>query len=97
MKRCPQCNRVETDNALVYCRVDGTALITESGSIIGDANTAKSGSTPDSSEIETSVLPHRTDASFNRPTTPTTVLPQTQTPGTRRELSKLKFEKRLGA
>lgn len=27
MKRCPQCNRVETDEALKFCRVDGTALI----------------------------------------------------------------------
>ena len=25
MKRCPQCNRVETDNALVFCRVDPQA------------------------------------------------------------------------
>ena len=27
MKRYPQCNRVETDEALKFCRVDGTALI----------------------------------------------------------------------
>ena len=27
MKRCPQCNRVETDDALAYCRVDGALLI----------------------------------------------------------------------
>ncbi|HEV2835726.1 MAG TPA: tetratricopeptide repeat protein [Pyrinomonadaceae bacterium] len=27
MKRCPQCNRVETDDALVFCRVDGSSLI----------------------------------------------------------------------
>jgi TolB-like protein/Tfp pilus assembly protein PilF len=27
MKRCPQCNRVETDETLKFCRVDGTALI----------------------------------------------------------------------
>lgn len=30
MKRCPQCNRVETDDALTFCRVDGTPLIRES-------------------------------------------------------------------
>ena len=29
MKRCPQCNRVETDEALKFCRVDGTVLITD--------------------------------------------------------------------
>ena len=27
MKRCPQCNRVETDEALKFCRADGTALV----------------------------------------------------------------------
>jgi len=27
MKRCPQCNRVETDEALKFCRVDGTPLV----------------------------------------------------------------------
>lgn len=27
MKRCPQCNRVETDDALVFCRVDGSSLV----------------------------------------------------------------------
>jgi adenylate cyclase len=30
MKRCPQCNRVETDDLLAFCRVDGTRLITDS-------------------------------------------------------------------
>jgi Tol biopolymer transport system component len=27
MKRCPQCNRVETDEALKFCRTDGTPLV----------------------------------------------------------------------
>src|SRR5437660_1218988 len=30
MKRCPQCNRVETDDTLAFCRADGTRLIDES-------------------------------------------------------------------
>ena len=30
MKRCPQCNRVESDEALKFCRVDGAVLIEES-------------------------------------------------------------------
>ena len=30
MKRCPQCNRIETDDALAFCRVDGTRWITDS-------------------------------------------------------------------
>ncbi len=29
MKRCPQCNRVETDDALAFCRADGTRLIAD--------------------------------------------------------------------
>ncbi|HEV2835226.1 MAG TPA: hypothetical protein VGW58_07910 [Pyrinomonadaceae bacterium] len=31
MKRCPQCNRVETDDSLLFCRADGTPLVAESG------------------------------------------------------------------
>jgi|SRR5437667_2359425 len=90
MKRCLQCNRVETDDALVFCRADGTALIIDSGSISGDAGTAKSDSAAVSSEIETNILPHVTDASISRPTAQTSVLPASQTPGTTRELSKPK-------
>ena len=32
MKRCPQCNRVETDEALKFCRVDGATLHYDAGS-----------------------------------------------------------------
>src|SRR6185436_7087181 len=46
-----------------------------------------------SSEIETSVLPHRTDADINRPTAPTTVLPATEPSTTTRELAKPKRRK----
>src|SRR5262245_23579835 len=88
MKRCPQCNRVETDDTLAFCRADGTALITDSGSIGGDAGTAKFGSAPVSSEIETSILPHRDDADISRSTGPTTVLPAPATPGAVGGLSK---------
>lgn len=89
MKRCPQCNRVENDDALVFCRTDGTALISESGPVSAEAGTAKLGSAPGSSEIETSILPHAsTTPEINRPTGPTTALPAQQMPGTTRELSK---------
>ena len=27
MRRCPQCNRLEPDNALLFCRTDGTRLV----------------------------------------------------------------------
>lgn len=82
MKHCPQCNRVESDDALAFCRVDGTALISESGSITGDAGTVKCGFAPVSSEIGTSILPQRTNADISRPTAPTTVLPAQPTGAT---------------
>jgi len=63
MKRCPQCHRVETDEALKFCRVDGATLIDESSSL---------------GEVHTSILPHNTNANVGRATAPTTVLPSTQ-------------------
>src|SRR5882672_6735469 len=35
MKRCPQCNRSETDEILAFCRLDGTALVNRGQSIFG--------------------------------------------------------------
>jgi TolB-like protein/Tfp pilus assembly protein PilF len=90
MKRCPQCNRIENDDALVFCRADGTALVSDSDSINGEAGTAKFGSGGVSSEIETSILPHLTDASINRATAPTTILEASGTSGTTGELNKPK-------
>jgi hypothetical protein len=87
MKRCPQCNRVETDEGLVYCRVDGAALVSES-SVADDANTKEFGSSAVSSEIATSILPHRTDAKIKHATAPTTVLSAQQPPATTQPLSK---------
>jgi TolB-like protein/Tfp pilus assembly protein PilF len=88
MKRCPACKRIENDDALAFCRADGTALVSESGSVGGDSGTAEFGSRSVSSEIETSILPHTTDASINRGT-PTTVLPAQPT-GTTSALGKPK-------
>jgi len=90
MKRCPQCNRVENDDTLAFCRADGTALVSDSGLIGGEADTAKFGSGGVSSEIQTDILPHLTDASINRATAPTTVLEASQPSGTTRELNKPK-------
>ena len=98
MKRCPQCNRVETGDTLAFCRADGTALINDSGSVSADAGTVKFASGPVSSEIETSVLPQViTDAGINRPTAPTTVLPTPLTGENTRALSKLKRRKAITA
>jgi TolB-like protein/Tfp pilus assembly protein PilF len=91
MKRCPQCNRLEPDDTLGYCRVDGTALIGGSGPVSAEAGTVKFVSAPVSSEIETSVLPHTsTSPEINRPTASTTVLPAQQPPGATQELAKPK-------
>ena len=94
MKRCPQCNRVETDDALVFCRADGTALTSDSGSFSTEAGTAKLSSAPGASETETSILPPEvTDAGMSRPTGPTSVLDRQQTIGRTRELNKTKRRK----
>src|SRR5260370_28822430 len=90
MKRCPQCNRLEPDDRLGYCRADGTVLISDSGSFSGEVGTMKFGSAPVSSEIETSVLPYTTTApAIDRATGPTTLMPA-QTLGTTHELRKPK-------
>jgi TolB-like protein/Tfp pilus assembly protein PilF len=75
MKRCPQCHRVESDQALKFCRVDGATLVSESPGLADEAETAQLGAAPVSSEIETSVLRNRTDSSISRATATTTVLP----------------------
>ena len=75
MKRCPQCNRVETDDALAFCRVDGATLVSDSSSIDTEAGTVKLGSGSVRGEVVTGPLPRSTNADFNRATAPTTVLP----------------------
>jgi TolB-like protein/Tfp pilus assembly protein PilF len=90
MKRCPQCNRVETDEALKFCRADGTTLVNDSSSFNSEGGTAQLGSSPDASEVHTSILPQNTVANVNRVTAPTTVLPPQPTPSTTSELSKPK-------
>ena len=81
MKRCPQCNRVETDEALKFCRVDGATLVSDSSSIDQEAGTVKLGSGQVVSDATTGVLPQTTDANFNRATGATTVLPPQSSAG----------------
>ncbi|HEU4480118.1 MAG TPA: hypothetical protein VFR80_16490, partial [Pyrinomonadaceae bacterium] len=88
MKRCPQCNRVERDDALVFCRIDGAALLGESSAL--DSETARLGE--GATELDTSILPHRTDAQVSRATGPTTALPPSAT-GHTRELYKSRSSK----
>src|SRR3989442_2096588 len=95
MKRCPQCNRIETDQTLVFCRLDGTALVSDSSQFSSEAGTAKFRSGSAATEIETSILPDTTDADMSRPTGPTTVLPAQPRPATTHELTKSKQRKAL--
>jgi hypothetical protein len=87
VKRCPQCHRVEADDTLAFCRSDGAALIDVSGPLSGALNTAKFGSGPVLSEIDTSLLPQTaTTPEIMHNTGPTTALPLAQFPGTTRDL-----------
>ncbi|HEX7295225.1 MAG TPA: hypothetical protein VF251_05690, partial [Pyrinomonadaceae bacterium] len=56
MKRCPRCNRVETDGALAFCRADGTPLVNESRSISEDIGTVRFDSASVATEVPTSVF-----------------------------------------
>ena len=88
MKHCPQCNRVETDEALKFCRVDGATLFNDSSPIASEAGTAQLGASPSASEVHTSILTHRTDTNINRQTAPTTVLPARSAPIPSSDLNK---------
>jgi len=72
MKRCPQCNRVESDEALSFCRIDGTALVNDSSSFDDEAGTVRLD--PTSTEASTTILGQTTNARDPRSTGPTTVL-----------------------
>src|SRR5688500_10522860 len=88
MKRCPQCNRVETEDTLTFCRVDGTLLVSESGAAGDGAGTLRFGSAPGAGETETRILP--TGETPGRPTAPTTVLDKQQAGRGTQELGKPK-------
>jgi TolB-like protein/Flp pilus assembly protein TadD len=90
MKRCPACNRLETDDALLFCRADGTALVSDSSPPDSEAGTTRLGSAPVATEIETSILPHKADAAMSRGNAPTTVLPAQPPSSATRELTKPK-------
>src|ERR1043166_7728661 len=76
MKRCPQCNRLESDDALVFCRVDGTSLVSDSNADL-DAGTMRLGSAPVAAEATTNrLVDANTNISNVRSTGPTTALPE---------------------
>jgi TolB-like protein/Tfp pilus assembly protein PilF len=91
MKRCPQCNRVETDQALKFCRVDGATLVSDSSSI-SEAGTGQLGAEADAGDVHTSILPQNTRGNVYRATGPTNFLPQVSE-GATREISKTRSNK----
>ncbi len=96
MKHCPQCNRVETDDALVFCRVDGTALVKNSGAVDVDAGTMRFDSASVAGDGATTILPpHQTVPEFARTTGPTTVLPRQPVQGATHDVKKTKSSKRI--
>lgn len=98
MKRCTQCNRVETDDALTFCRADGTLLTRESVGLSAGARTLDPISAPDIGDTETRILPQKgaaTDEALNRATGPTTLLNAQRIAGATQELSKRRSRKRL--
>ena len=56
MKRCPRCNGIETDEALKYCRADGTHLVSDSTHLFSSA-TLILPSAPRSAQISTPLVP----------------------------------------
>jgi TolB-like protein/Tfp pilus assembly protein PilF len=89
MKRCPQCNRMEADDTLAFCRADGAALVRDSSAPSADAGTLRLSSSP-AGEAGTSILPHTTDAATSRSTGPATVLPEQVAPRTTGRLTQTK-------
>jgi hypothetical protein len=55
MKRCPQCNRVESDEALKFCRVNGATLVSDPSSIDHEAAAVSLILLPFQSEVATSL------------------------------------------
>ena len=91
MKRCPQCNRIESDDSLTFCRVDGSSLINDSGGPSAELGTIRLDSAV-SAELATTMLPAGKTSDSLPTTTAETKLPlpkKTQT----RELTKPKSRK----
>src|SRR5262245_55351121 len=71
MKRCPQCNRLESDETLSFCRSDGIPLVNESPWFNDEAGTVRVGSPAE--ETGTKML-SQANAAIPRGTGRTTVL-----------------------
>ena len=93
MKRCPKCNRAESDDSLAFCRADGTRLLSDSGFVSESAGTLKLGSAPVTGEAGTRILPQQgatTDEALSRDTAPTTMLDRQRLGGGTQQLGEPK-------
>src|SRR5829696_4633496 len=93
MKRCPKCNRAESDDSLAFCRADGTRLVSDGSFVSEGAGTLMFDSAPVTGETETGILP--TGEGLSRPTAPTTVLAASPASGNTQELGKPKSSRRI--
>jgi TolB-like protein/Tfp pilus assembly protein PilF len=87
MKRCPKCNRLESDDTLAFCRTDGTLLISVTSDELG---TIRLNSGPITGDVRTTLLqpPPITSEAVSQPTAETVAPPQPNT-------SELKKPKKL--
>lgn len=88
MKRCPKCNRAESDDSLAFCRTDGTPLLSDGSFVSEGAGTLRFDSAPVTGETDARILP--TGEGLSRPTAPTTVLGGRQPSGDTQESGKPK-------
>ncbi|HEX8720466.1 MAG TPA: tetratricopeptide repeat protein [Pyrinomonadaceae bacterium] len=93
MKRCPKCNRAESDDSLAFCRADGTRLVSDGGFVSEGAGTLRFDSAPVTGEAGTRILP--TGEAPGSPAAPTTVLDVGPASGNTQDLSKPKSRKGL--
>ncbi len=95
MKRCPQCNRVGADDALTFCRADGTPLVGDGGSVGEGAVPSRFSPSPVAGETQTRILPvnapkesaSATAESLGKPVAQTTALDSKATASLARWLS----------
>jgi len=91
MKRCPKCNRLESDDALAFCRADGTLLISVTTDELG---TIRLNSGPVTGDVRTTLLsPPITGEAVSQPAGETMSAQQPNT----RELKKPKKVKLIAA
>jgi TolB-like protein len=93
MKRCPRCNRAESDDSLAFCRADGARLVSDGGFVSEGAGTLRFDSAPTTGDTATRIL--QTGEGLSRPTAPTTVLDGGRPPGAARELSRPRSRRRV--